>query len=594
MNFQSNATTLHEIYAHSTAAFAERPLFGTKRHGLWKWTTYKDFACQVDSLRSALAKHGVAKGDRVAIIANNRVEWAVACYATAGLGAQFVPMYEAQLAKEWQYILADAGVSVVFVANRTIADAIEDLRQDLPDLAHVFVLDADEKSSDWTQLLTEGSEVYTPLTSIDTEDVAGFIYTSGTTGAPKGVLLTHGNLAGNVAALAIVHPIQPEDRSLSFLPWAHSFGQTVELHTLFSRGASMAIAESVPKIVDNLAEVRPTLLISVPRIFNRIYDGLQRRMAEAGGVQQWMFERAMVNARKRRSLREKGRTSRVVELKHAVFDKLVFSKVRERFGGRLRYAFSGGAALSPRVAEFIDDMGIVVFEGYGLTETSPVVAANAAGAQRIGTVGKPLPGVRVELDHEITGDAADGEIVVYGHNVMKGYHNLPEENAQVFTEDGGFRTGDMGRFDADGFLWITGRIKEQYKLENGKYVVPSPLEEQIKLSPLVANALIYGHNKPYNVALIVPDWDAVASWAKDHGADPEDRAALLNNPTLFAAVEAQLTAQGADFKHYERPKRFALIAEDFTTENGMLTPSMKVKRRVVLAKYTELIEGLYA
>jgi len=594
MTFRARFSTLQAIFDHATTNYAKRPLFGTKCDGQWVWTTYEAFGEQVATLRSALDGLRVGKGDRVAFIADNRVEWAVANYATTSLGGQFVPMYEAQLAKDWAYILRDCGAKVLFVANDDIAKRIEAHRADLPDLAHLVVLDTTQTSPSWAELMAQGAARVVPPSPVEPEDVAGFIYTSGTTGDPKGVLLTHGNLARNVSAAKEVFPIEPEDRSLSFLPWAHSFGQTAELHTLFASGASMGLAEAVPKIVDNLSEVRPTILISVPRIFNRIHDSLHQRMNEAGGVRRWLFDTALANARRRRELAARGQQDWKVEFLFALFDRVVFSQVRDRFGGRLEYAISGGAALSPKVAEFIDDIGIVVFEGYGLTETSPVVAANAPDAIRIGTVGKPFPGVRIELDHEVTGDPVDGEIIVYGHCVMKGYHGLPEQNAQVFTADGGFRTGDMGRFDEDGFLSITGRIKEQYKLENGKYVVPTPLEEQLKLAPLVANALVFGHNKPHNIALIVPDWDAVALWARKQGVEHADARELLDHPALREAIQAQLATQTEEFKHYERPKDFAIIPEDFTTENGMLTPSMKVKRRVVITRHHDTIQALYA
>ena len=592
MTFQPRFQTLQELYRKTLSAHADRPLFGVKADGGWRWHTYADFARDVDAMRAALTELGVVKGDRVAIIADNGLPWAVSAYATYGLGAQFVPMYEAQRPKDWAFILRDSGTKVLVVASQEIADKVESLRGELPDLETVVVVGGTGPHA-YEALLLLGAGKYAPMTPVTPDDIAGFIYTSGTTGDPKGVLLSHGNLAGNASAALEIFPIRTHDRSLSFLPWAHSFGQTAELHTLFAAGAAMALVESIPKIVENLAEVQPTILISVPRIFNRIYDGLHTRMAETGGVQAWLFHKAVDVARQRRHLARDGRSSLPLDLAFQVLDRVVLSKVRARFGGRLEYAISGGAALSPEIAEFMGDLGIVVFEGYGLTETSPVVAANHPEAHRIGTVGKPLPGVRIALDHEITGDAVDGELIVYGHCVMQGYHGLPDENAKVFTEDGGLRTGDMARLSDDGFLSITGRIKEQYKLENGKYVVPTPLEEQLKLAPLVASALIHGSNKPYNVALIVPDWEVAARWARDHGV-PETPATLLQDRSFVAAVKAQVAHRAEAFKGYERPKEIALLEDDFTTDNGMLTPSLKVKRRVVLAAYGDLVESLYS
>ena len=406
------------------------------------------------------------------------------------------------------------------------------------------------------------------------------------------MLLSHGNLANNVSAIHAVFPMSDNDRSLSFLPWAHSFGQTVELHGLFSMGASMGIAEAVDKIIENLGEVQPTLLVSVPRIFNRIYDGLHKTMSADGGLKKKLFYAAIANEDKRKLLASQGKSSGVADLKHKIFDKLVFQKVRARFGGKLKYAFSGGAAISKEVAEFIDNLGITVYEGYGLTETSPIATANWPGARKIGSVGKAIPGVRIVIDHAATGDDKNGEILVYGHNVMQGYHELPGENEKVFTADHGFRTGDMGFLDDAGFLYITGRIKEQYKLENGKYVSPAPLEEHLKLSPYIANVMVYGDNKPYNVALIVADLPALEQWAGEHELTAKGEA-LLAEPAVMKLLEEQVAKYSSEFKQFEKIRKLALVSEDFTTANDMLTPSLKVKRRVVLKKHGEKLTSLY-
>ncbi|MCA9582653.1 MAG: AMP-binding protein, partial [Myxococcales bacterium] len=474
MTFQPRFHTLIEVYDRAMRDFGDRPLFGVKGEGAFHWMTYTDFGDQVEAIRGGLASLGVGPGDRVAVISDNRPSWAVGAYATYGLGAAYVPLYPAQGDGEWLHILRDSNAKVVLVEDGEVGLRVAGFREQLPDL-HSIVSMAEvggPGQSPWGDLLCAGREHPVPCRAVSPDEVAAFIYTSGTTGSPKGVLLTHRNLANNVSAVNEVFPIRPEDRSLAFLPWAHSFGQVVELHTLFSMGASMGIAESVDRIVANLEEVRPTLLFSVPRIFNRIYASVQRTIREGGRLRSALLRWTLAVAARRRRLEGQGRSSLVLTLASRVLDRLVSSKIRARFGGRLRYAFSGGAAISMEVASFIDALGITVYEGYGLTETSPIVTANWPGSRRLGSVGKVLPGVRIALSD-------DGEIIVHGHNVMKGYHGLPEENAKVFTADGGFRTGDMGRIDEEGFLYITGRIKEQYKLENGKYVVPSPLEEQI-------------------------------------------------------------------------------------------------------------------
>jgi long-chain acyl-CoA synthetase len=592
-SFKPRFDTLVDIYEHSVKTFADRPLFGTKENGVWTWMTYREFARHTDEIRGGLDALGVKPGDRVGVIANNRYEWAVCAYATYGLGAEYAPMYESQLAKDWEFILRDCGAKVCFVANDAIRETIEGLQADIETLEHVVVF-GDSKNAKLTydKLRDKGRDHPKELARPKAEDIAGFIYTSGTTGNPKGVLLTHANLASNVSAMHEVFPMVEEDRSLSFLPWAHSFGQTVELHALFSMGASMGIAESVQKIVDNLAEVQPTLLFSVPRIFNKIHDGVLKKVEADGGIKKKLFFAALSASEQKKKLAEQHRSSGFVDVKHKILDKVVFSKVRARFGGRLKYAFSGGAAISKEVAEFIDSLGILVYEGYGLTETSPIATANWPGARKIGSVGKPIPGVRVEIDREVTGDPKHGEIIVFGHNVMKGYHGLPEESERVFTKEGGFRTGDMGYLDEDNFLYITGRIKEQYKLENGKYVVPSPLEELLKLSPFILSAFVHGDNKPYNVALIVPDMDALKKWASDQGINGAD-GELAKNDRVQSLLREQVDKYSGEFKQFEKIKKFSVITEDFTIENGMLTPKMSVKRQKVLERWGSEIESLY-
>lgn len=586
--------TLVDVFLQSTAHFGPRKLFGEKKNGQWTWMTYARFGQLVDDLRGGLAQLGVTPGERVAVISNNRHEWAVGAYACYTLGASYVPMYEQQQDKEWKYILNDCGAKVVFAATDAIAAKVKGLQADLPKLEHIIRFTGTEHETDsFACLLRRGAETPVPVISPKGSDLCSLIYTSGTTGNPKGVMLSHSNMARNVAAMHEVFPMASDDCSLAFLPWAHVFGQTVELHGLISMGATMGIAEAVEKIIDNLGEVQPTLLFSVPRIFNRLYDVLQKRMATESPVKRMLFTRGMAVAKQRRELSEKNQSSVLLDLQYAFFDKLVFSKVRMRFGGRLKYAFSGGAAISREVAEFIDNLGITVYEGYGLTETSPIATANYPGNRRIGSVGKALPGVRVEIDRAETGDPKQGEIIVHGHNVMMGYYNLPEENAKSFTGDGGYRTGDMGYLDDDGYLWITGRIKEQYKLENGKYVVPVPIEQSLQLSPFIVNAMLHGQNKPFNVAIIVPDMESLKKWATEKGLDISSIPELLKRAEVQQLYREQIADHTKEAKGYEKPQRFLLVSEDFSVANDMLTASLKLKRRGVLKKYGEAVEELY-
>lgn len=602
--------TLVDVFNHSTSTFAKRPLFGTKKNGTWEWLTYGEFGNQVAKIRAGFAKLGLERGDCVAVIANNRVEWAVSAYASYGLGVFMVPMYEAQHEKDWEYIVRDCAAKVLVVANSKILEKSKKLLDAIPTLKRIVCIDGDvagsEQISTWASLLASADEV--AAINPSPTDTACIIYTSGTTGNPKGVVLSHSNLASNVAGVNTMFPIGPDDRSLSFLPWAHVFGQTCELHTLMSVGASSGFAESVDKIIDNLAEVQPTLLFSVPRIFNKIYAGVQKQIAEKPGLVQAMVRGALRASGKIRN----GESPSFGEgIMLSLANKLVFSKVRAKFGGRLKYAFSGGAAISREVAEFIDSLGITVYEGYGLTETSPVVTANFPSARKIGSIGRAITGVEVLVDSpegkKTKEGYTEGELVVFGHNVMQGYLNRPEDNQAVFctrdfkpwgdapaSPERGFRTGDMGYVDRDGYVYITGRIKEQYKLENGKYVVPTPLEEDIKLSPFVLNAMVYGDNKPFNVALVVANPSAVRQWAEREGVSlPADNAKMLEDAKVRELFKGEIAKYGSRFKGFEAVQDFALIDEDFTAENGLMTPSLKVKRRAVIDRFGHLFDALY-
>ncbi|MEO1368861.1 MAG: AMP-binding protein, partial [Acidobacteriota bacterium] len=343
----TNYSDLTEVLAQSVAEHQHRNAFGTKRNGVWEWITYGELGRRVDAFRGGLAQLGVSPGDTVAIVSANREEWAIAAYATYGLGARFCPMYETQKPKEWEYIIRDSGAKVLLVSTYAIYEETRDWPREIEQLENVFCMALpDEDVASFKSLEQRGTEHPSDAAEIDPESICGFIYTSGTTGKPKGVLLSHANICSNINGVSAFFPIDHSDVSVSFLPWAHSFGQTCELHSLISRGAAIAIAESVEKLVDNFAEVRPTLMYAVPRIFNRIYDGVHKKMAAGGGLKKVLFEAAMANAAERKRLQAEGRTSTIVETKHKVLDKLVLSKIRALFGGRVRYALSGGAALS--------------------------------------------------------------------------------------------------------------------------------------------------------------------------------------------------------------------------------------------------------
>jgi long-chain acyl-CoA synthetase len=586
---------LVEFLENSVARHPDRPMFGTKNpQGVYEWLTYRQIGRRVDDLRSALAGLGVGRGDAVGIIANNRTEWAIAAYATYGLGSRFVPMYESELPRIWEYIVTDSAVKVLFVSKPEILEKVRDFPGKIPTLAHLVLVEGEGPGS-LAALEASGRE--RPITAIHpaSDEIAVLIYTSGTTGEPKGVLLSHGNCTSNsMAGVSMFPELTEQGVSLSILPWAHSYGQTAELNAMIYLGGSIGFIESVKTVVQDMAMVRPTWLIAVPRVFNRIYNGLWEKMNEQGGLARKLFTMGIEAGKRRRELAASGASDFVNELKFKLADRIVFAKIRQKMGGRLMGAMSGSAAMNVEIAHFFFDVGIPIYDCYGMTETSPAITMNASFAYRLGSVGRAIDQVRIVIDSSVVEEGAkDGEIVVYGPNVMKGYHNKPEKTREVMTPDGGVRTGDRGRLDADGYLYITGRIKEQFKLENGKFVFPSALEEDISLVPWVQNVLIYGENRAFTICLVVPDFMMVERYAEKNGISGDIRE-LVANAEIQAMITGEIlkVLQGR-YGGYEIPKKFIYLTEGFTAENGMLTQTMKLKRRVVLEKFKDRIEALY-
>lgn len=584
------------IFEETLARFGDREWLGTKnkKTNTYDWVTYRDVAKRIDAIRGGLAKIGVQKGDGVAIIDNNSVEWAACCYATYGLGGRFIPMYKAELLKIWKYIITDSGTSVLFVRDKEIYEKVKNWTSEIESLKNIYIINGTGPES-LAELEKLGAANPIPAIHPNAEDIAGLIYTSGTTGEPKGVLLSHGNFSSNVHACIKNMPMLDEhDRTLSFLPWAHSYGQTAELNTLIRMGGSCGFAEGPQTIVDDLLLVKPTLLVAVPRIFNRVYDGLHARMNEEGGLAKKLFFMGKNAGQKKRDLARDGKSSFITNLKFRIADKLVFSKVRARFGGNMKMTVSSSAALSPNIAEFFFDIGLPIYEAWGMTEISPAGSSNTPMAYKIGSVGRAVDKVTFVIDKSVTGpESRDGELIVYGPNVMKGYHNKPKETAETMTADGGLRTGDSAYIDKDGFLYITGRIKEQFKLENGKFVYPATIEEEIKLIPYVEFAMVYGLNMPYTICLVYPDFIVMGKYAKENNL-PTDPVEMIKDERIVKLFENAIKNQlEGKFGNYEVPKKILLMSEGFSVDNGMLTQTLKLKRRAVLQKYQSDIDRLY-
>jgi long-chain acyl-CoA synthetase len=587
---------LVDWWAQSVTKFADRKLFGTKnKNGVYEWVTYKEIGNRIDNLRAGLTQLGIGKNDAVGIIANNRLEWPIVGFATWGCLARFVPMYEAELVQVWKYIIADSGIKVLFVSKPEIYEKIKDFPKDIPTLKHIIIIESGTENSMAT-LEKKGSAKPVAWQSPVAEDVAELIYTSGTTGNPKGVLLMHMNFTSNSHAGLKLYPELYENEvvSLTILPWAHTFGQTAELFAIIHLGGAMGMIENTKTIVNDIVEVKPTFIIAVPTVFNRIYDGLWNKMNKDGGVAKALFVMGVEAARKKRELAEKGRSDFMTNIKFKFADKIVFKKIRERLGGRMLGSMTGSAAMNVEISKFFFDIGIPIYDCYGLTETSPGITMNGSQAYRIGSVGRAIEKVKVVIDNTVVEEGAtDGEIIAYGPNVMKGYHNRPEDTKAALTPDGGFRTGDRGRLDKDGYLFITGRIKEQYKLENGKFCFPVSLEENICLTSFVQQALVYGTGRPYNICIIVPDFDVLLDYAKEKGLPTDTKELVLRQDIIDMVGESVTRQLKGKFGGYEIPKKFLLLSEPFSLDNGMLTQTMKLKRKVVLDKLNDRIEALY-
>lgn len=587
---------LVEWWAESEKMFSDKVLFWVHDgSGALSSITYGEIGRRINQARGGLAQLGVGPGDAVGIISANRPEWAILAYGAYGRNARYVPMYEKELVNTWKYIIRDSAVQFLLVSTPAIYEKVKDFPAEIDTLKHIYIIEsAGENSLAALERLGQDNPVDPLIPGPD--DIAVLIYTSGTTADPKGVLLSHGNLTYcSRAGVNLFPELNDSYVGISMLPWAHSYALSAELNAYIQRGASLGFMRDVTTLAEDFRLVRPTFLISVPRVFNKIYDGIHMKMNDAGGAKKKLFDAACAAARKKRELAGNGQKNPLVDLKFKALDKLVFSKIREAMGGRVTGALTASAAMNKEIAEFFCDIGVPIFDCYGLTETAPAVTMNSHIAWKIGSVGKVLKGQKVVIDRTVVEDGADdGEILVYGPNVMKGYHNKPQETAKVVMADGGFRTGDRGRFDQDGFLWITGRIKEQFKLQNGKYVFPAAIEEEIKLLPNVANAMIYGDGRPYNICLILPDFEVAARWAAAKGLStlPGD---LLANEQFTQMMEQEIVAHlKKTFGGYEVPNRFLFLREDFTVDNGMLTQTLKLKRRAVLDKYQKDIDALYA
>ncbi len=554
----------------------------------WVRASSRHLYRQVVATARALQSWGVQKGDRVAILSENRPEWAIADFATMLIGGIVVPIYPTLTAEQISWLLNDAGVKILFLSTSEQLKKFQQLQAHSPVLK-VVIMD-DVANTDATamrsvlQTLPAGrdSAFDAAAHSLTPDDIATIIYTSGTTGQQKGAILTHGNLAANISVSMDGYPVNIGDEwYISFLPLSHVTARHVD-YAMYYRGIKIAYQPDINKLLDTLQEIRPTIFVGIPRVYEKVRLNVQHKTAK--GLKNKIYNWAMKVGRENRETILKGETPKSTSW--AIANKLLFGKVRTAVGGRVKYFISGGAPLGRELAEWYADIGIRIHEGYGLTETSPVIALNTPTHHRIGTVGCLLSNVEVRI-------ADDGEILVRAPSVFRGYWNRPDETAKAF-EGEWFRTGDIGNLDSDGYLSITDRKKDLIKTSGGKFIAPQPIESALKNHELISEAAVLGDRRKFAAALIRPDFDLLEAWAKENGVAHENRDQLIEHPKVLALYEGLLNDVNSRLAQFEKMKKFILIPDDFTIANGFLTPTMKLRRRAIEERYKREIEALYA
>ena len=595
----SEPETLAQLFKRSLSEFSLPDALNYKKDGVWIPISAEEMVKRSENAALGLYSLGLRKGDRAAILAPNSPEWTIADAACQFAGVVDVPIYTTLAPDSVRYILDDSAAKVLFLQDIAAYERLRDALTDCATLEKIVLFAASGGAAEgiisFADLLSDGERLCERepdlceqlISSTKADDIATLIYTSGTTGEPKGVMLTHSNLISNVVDASARYTLNGDDRCLSVLPLSHVFERT-GMYIYIRYGMRVFYAESIEKVPDNLKEVRPTIFIGVPRIFEKVFEKARFGASQMGRVREVVFDWAIEVAKEYSLCLCSGETLSVaLSAKHAFADKLVYTKLRDFFGGHLRFCITGGAALPDEIFLIFTGAGISIMQGYGLTETSPVVSSNTPGQVKVGTVGRAIQNVQIRA-------ASDGEIEVKGPGVMLGYYHKDQATKEAFTEDGWFRTGDIGHIDDDGYLVITDRKKELFKTSGGKYIAPAHIEQMVRGSRFVSQAVLVGSERKFPAALIVPNFEMLDSYAKLKGIDAASRGELCSNERILDLYRRQIDEHTAELAQFEKVKAFALLENDLTVENGELTPTLKIKRRVVDERYREVIDRIYA
>jgi long-chain acyl-CoA synthetase len=585
--------TINDLFCRISAAANPRAVLWQDEFGQWQPISSDQMYQRVRALAEKFLGWGAQKGDRIALIAENRWEWAVTDFAALAIGAVDVPIYPTLTGEQEAALIADAGCRIAVVSTRQQFDKLNAVREQTQ-LERIVIMDSaapPEGAIAFSSLLVGADErgnahdpVFDALVrSVRPDDLATLIYTSGTTGEPKGVMLTHGNIAANQAVAPEDFHFDASDALISFLPLSHVTARALD-YIMYTFGVQVAYCSKFDKLPEAMREIKPTVIVGVPRVFEKIRQEVERRAGLSPIKKRLLAWAVKVGAAHRDTVYDGRRPS---SLLWKLADKLAYSKVREAFGGRVKIFVPGGAPLGIDTAKWFASVGIALWEGYGLTETSPVIALNTPLRHRMGAAGMPLPNLELKI-------AADGELLVRGPSVFSGYWQKPAMTAECFDEEGYFRTGDIGHLDGDGFLFITDRKKELLKTSGGKMVAPQPIESKLMNSALVAQAALVGDKHKFVSALFAPNFAALEEWARRHGIQAKSRAELVADSRVIALYGEIVREVNGSLANFETVKRFHVVAEEWSIESGELTPSMKLKRRVITAKYAEAIAALYA
>ena len=595
---ENRAASVPRMFRDRVAATPNTEAFRYPKGGGWESVTWRQVGDRVDSIAAGLISLGINPEERVALASGTRYEWVVADFAILAAGAATTTVYPTTNAEDVAYIVANSGSRIVIAEDQTQVDKLREHRDEVPAVEKIVVIDGDG-DGEWVMTLAELEElgahvlaespdtVNDRIEAIRGDQLATLIYTSGTTGKPKGVRLMQESWTYTAAAMDAMGVLSDKDLNYLWLPLSHAFGK-VMLALPLAVGFPTVIDGRVDKIVENLAVIRPTIMGAVPRIFEKVHSRINEMMAKEGGLKKTMFDWAVGVGVQVSRVRQAGESvSPLLATQYKLADKLVLSKIRDRFGGRLRFFISGSAALDRDIAQWFDAIGVAVLEGYGLTETSAASSLNRPSAYRFGTVGWTLPQTEVKI-------AEDGEILLKGPGVMDGYHNMPEATAEAIEADGWFHTGDIGELDAEGFLRITDRKKDMFKTSQGKYVAPSAISAHFKgICPFASEIIVYGEGKPYCVALVSLDGDGLKEWAAANGLGEKSFSEIARDPKLTEAVSGYVDELNKHLNRWEQVKKFAIIDRELTVESGDLTPSLKLKRKVVVDNFHDKIDGLY-